>query len=65
VSLTKSIAATLKKYPDDPIYRYHFGAALLKKGDTQGARTALMAAISNEPPKQEKEQILELLARIY
>jgi tetratricopeptide (TPR) repeat protein len=54
----------LKKYPDDPSYRYHFGAALLKKGDMQGARVALMAAISNKPPKQEKEQILDLLARI-
>jgi tetratricopeptide (TPR) repeat protein len=54
----------VKKHPDDPTYRYHFGAALLQKGDKPNARKELLTALSNKPSHADTDQIRALLARM-
>ena len=53
----------VKKYPDEPAFRYHFGAALLKKGDRTRARAELQAALDNKPPADIEKKVRELLAQ--
>jgi tetratricopeptide (TPR) repeat protein len=54
-------AGLVKRYPQDPTFRYHQGAALLQKGDRQGARDALQAALAAKPSKEDTGKIRELL----
>lgn len=53
----------VKKYPDEPAFRYHYGAALLKKGDKTRARTELQTALDNKPPADIEKKVRELLAQ--
>ncbi len=53
----------VKKYPDEPAFRFHYGAALLKKGDKARARTELQAALENKPPAEIEKKVKELLAQ--
>src|SRR6185295_5162491 len=46
----------VKKYPDEPTYRYHLGVALLKTGNKEKARTALQGALTKNPAKVEAEK---------
>jgi tetratricopeptide (TPR) repeat protein len=52
------------KEPGNASFRYHFGAALLKKSDRNRARTELQAALASRPQPADERNIRELLATI-
>ena len=52
------------KDPTNAIFHYHFGMALLQKGDRPSARMELEKAIQNKPSKDDDVKIRELLQRI-
>jgi Flp pilus assembly protein TadD len=54
----------VKKYPANPIYRYHFGMALMQRGDRPAAKRELEAALKNKPSKNEEDKIQELLKQL-
>jgi tetratricopeptide (TPR) repeat protein len=51
------------KYPDDPTFQYHFGAALLQNGEKARARSALQMALDKGASPQDADKIHALLAR--
>jgi tetratricopeptide (TPR) repeat protein len=52
------------KSPANPTYHYHYGMALLQKGDKSLARRELEMAIKNSPPLEEKVKIQEMLQKL-
>ena len=52
----------VKKQPEDPTFRYHLGAALLKTGQKQKARSELELALAKKPVAAERQNINALLA---
>jgi Tfp pilus assembly protein PilF len=44
------------------VYRYHFGAALLQKGDKAEARKQLEVALASQPSRPDELKISDLLA---
>jgi len=51
----------VKKHPDNPVYRMHYGMALIQKGDRPGAKRELETALKSDPSKDEAGKIQELL----
>lgn len=54
----------VNKDPKNATYRYHFGMALLQKGDKFNAKKELQTALQNKPSKEEEGKIKELIAKI-
>jgi tetratricopeptide (TPR) repeat protein len=52
----------VQKNQDDPTYRYHLGAALLRNGEKEQARTELLAALARKPQQGVEKSIRELLS---
>lgn len=52
------------KYPGNANYRYHFGMALLQKGDRRTAKTELQTALSKNPSPEVRQNIEAALAKI-
>ena len=52
------------KQPGNPIFHYHFGMALMQKGDRPQAKRELEAALKNKPSKDDDQKIRELLGQI-
>jgi tetratricopeptide (TPR) repeat protein len=52
----------IKEDPNNPSFRYHYGMALLQKGDKPSARRELEAALKNNPSKDDANKIRQLLA---
>jgi tetratricopeptide (TPR) repeat protein len=52
----------VQKQPDRASFRYHYGMALLQKGDRPGAKRELQSAIALNPSKDEAGKIRQLLA---
>ncbi len=52
------------KVPKNATYHYHFGMALLQKGDKPSAKKELETAMTNNPSKDEASKIRELLTKI-
>jgi tetratricopeptide (TPR) repeat protein len=50
--------------PKNATIRYHFGMALLQKGDKLSAKKELQTALQNNPSKEEAAKIKELIAKI-
>lgn len=50
--------------PDNCTFRYHYGMALLQKGDKVNAKKELETALRNKPSKEDESKIKELLGRI-
>jgi predicted Zn-dependent protease len=48
--------------PENPAFHYHYGMALLQKGDRITAKRELEAAIKDNPSKDDAGKIRELLA---
>jgi len=48
--------------PSNPQFHYHYGMALLQKGDKPSARKELETAIRNNPSKDDAGKIRQLLA---
>jgi tetratricopeptide (TPR) repeat protein len=54
----------IQKEPKNPTFRYHFGMALMQKGDKAAAKRELEMAIRNNPSRDEAGKIQELLKGI-
>jgi tetratricopeptide (TPR) repeat protein len=54
----------IQKEPKNPVFRYHFGLALLQKGDRPSARRELETAMKNNPSKDDADKIRDLLTRL-
>jgi tetratricopeptide (TPR) repeat protein len=54
----------VREHPSNPTYRYHFGYALLRKGDRGQAKTQLEQALANSPSKQQEAEIRKLLGTL-
>jgi predicted Zn-dependent protease len=54
----------VKKYPEEPAYRYHFGVALLQKGQSAEAKSELVISLSKNPPKDMAEKIKQILSSL-
>ena len=52
------------KNPDNATFHYHFGMALLKKGDKKTAEAELKAALSKKPAGEMRREIETALAKI-
>jgi tetratricopeptide (TPR) repeat protein len=52
------------KQPNHSTYRYHLGMALSQKGDKSKALTELQEALKANPPKDEREKIQALIAKL-
>jgi tetratricopeptide (TPR) repeat protein len=52
------------KQPANATYHYHFGLALLQKGDRPSARRELEAAMKDNPPQDERAKIQDALQRL-
>ena len=56
--------ALCRKYPNEPLYRYHLGAALVAKGDSARARAELLEALNRRPAGPTEGSIKKLLASL-
>ncbi len=63
-SWTASTDLPTRKYPKFPTFRYHLGLALLEKGDKQGAKKELDAALASHPSRQDEARIRNLLSKM-
>ncbi len=54
----------VQKEPNNPVFRYHYGLALLQKGDKSSAKREFDLAMKNNPSKDDADKIRDLLARI-
>jgi predicted Zn-dependent protease len=52
------------KRPENPMYRMHYGMALIQTGDKPAARRELEAALRNRPSKDEANRINDLLRKL-
>jgi len=60
-SALQTFAVLAQKYPAYPTFRYHFGLALLAKGDKTKAAAEFKAALANHPSRLEEAKINQLL----
>ncbi len=54
----------VQKDPKNPTFHYHYGMALLQKGDKPSAKRELEAAMKDNPSKDEAGKIQDLLRKI-
>jgi Flp pilus assembly protein TadD len=54
----------VKQEPDNPAFHYHYGMALLQKGDKVSAKRELDIAMKNNPSKGDKVKIQALLQKL-
>ncbi len=54
----------LRQAPNNPLYRYHYAAALSGKGDKAGALRELGTALSLKPNKDEERRIRAMLGSV-
>jgi tetratricopeptide (TPR) repeat protein len=52
------------KEPTNAMFHYHYGMALMQKGDKTSARHELETALRNKPPKEEAGKIQDLLTKL-
>src|SRR5262249_51562797 len=53
----------VNKDPNNPTFHYHFGMALMQKGDRPQAKLELEKALTLKPSKDDEQKIKELLQR--
>ena len=63
-SAVQTFGNLVHKNPLVAVYHYHFGMALVAKGDKIGARKELQAALAAHPGPQDEQRIKELLSKI-
>src|SRR5581483_6557137 len=54
----------VKKEPANPTFRYHYGMALIQKGDKTSAKRELETALRSKPSKDEAGKIQDLLTKL-
>ena len=52
------------KDPGNPTYRYHYGMALMEKGDKPSTKRELEQALKDHPSKPQEAEIRDLLAKL-
>lgn len=57
-------SALVQKDPSNPTFHYHYGMALLQKGDKPSAKRELETAMKDKPSKDEAGKIQDLLRKI-
>ncbi len=63
-SAIQVLSSLVKKYPNQPAFRYHLAFALLRNKQTSDAKQELLAALSQHPPKELSSKIQENLAQV-
>jgi tetratricopeptide (TPR) repeat protein len=63
-SAVQVLDTVVKKQPDNPVFSYHFGVALVQKGDLQRAKTTLEGALAKNPSPEYADKIRQLLAHL-
>ena len=63
-SAVQVLDGLVRKQPDNPVFSYHFGVALLQKGDVQRAKTTLEGALAKNPSPEYADKIRQLLAHL-
>ena len=63
-SAVQVLRTLVKKYPNEPAYRYHLAVALLHDNQASDAKRELLAALTEHPPKELSSKIQENLAQI-
>jgi tetratricopeptide (TPR) repeat protein len=53
-----------QRYPDNPVFRYHYALTLAEKGQKAKAKTELEAALHKSPPDELRRNIQSSLAKI-
>jgi predicted Zn-dependent protease len=54
----------VRKYPDEPAFRYHLGVALLQKGQAEEAKDEFVISLSKNPPKDMADKIRQILSKL-
>ena len=54
----------VEKQPANPVFHYHYGMALAKKGDTAAALDQLNQALQNKPRKPDEKEINDLIRQL-
>ena len=54
----------VRRFPENPIYRYHHAMALLKSGQKEKARTELEATLSRKPDHRLEAKVREAMTQI-
>jgi len=54
----------VKRYPDEPAFRYHLGVAFLQKGQSAEAKAEFVISLSKNPSKDMAEKIRQILSKI-
>ncbi len=63
-SALQIFSSLVRKYPEEPLYRYHLAAALYEKGDRTRAKGEAQLALDRKPTAGDEKRIRELLARL-
>lgn len=63
-SAAQIFANLVRKYPSYSTFHYHYGMALLDKGDTKSAKKELQGALAAHPSPQDEARIKSLLGKI-
>jgi tetratricopeptide (TPR) repeat protein len=63
-SAIQTFRGLVKKYPDEPVYRYHLAVALLQKGQTADAKAELAIGLSKNPAKDLADKMKEIASKI-
>ncbi|HEX6894439.1 MAG TPA: tetratricopeptide repeat protein [Bryobacteraceae bacterium] len=59
----KIFSSLTRKYPDNPLFRYHYATALLRSGNKPEAKQELEAALAKKPPQPVEKDIRALLVQ--
>jgi len=63
-SAIQVLGGLVKKYPNEPVFRYHFAVALLQGRQANDAKQELLAALSQHPAKDLSKKIQASLAQV-
>jgi tetratricopeptide (TPR) repeat protein len=64
-SAIQVLRVLVRKYPYEPVYRYHLAVALLQAKQTSDAKRELLAALAEHPPKELSSKIQQNLAQVH
>ncbi|HKD06394.1 MAG TPA: tetratricopeptide repeat protein [Bryobacteraceae bacterium] len=63
-SALREFSRILRESPNDPLFHYHYGLALIEAGQPQKAKVELEAALHNSPPLDIKRGLDDALSRV-
>jgi predicted Zn-dependent protease len=63
-SAVQVFSGLTQRFPDNPVFRYHYALSLTQKGQRAKAKTELEVALSKSPPDELRKSIQSSLAKI-